>query len=93
MSRYYGIVKYPLVTEKGSMLEQYGKYIFAVDPKANKYQIREAIEAIYNVKVEKVAILAPRAKKRRYRTGKEGYKSGMKKAVVTLKEGEKIAIT
>ncbi|MFN4228149.1 MAG: 50S ribosomal protein L23 [Candidatus Ratteibacteria bacterium] len=89
----YKIVKNPIITEKATNLTRENKYIFCVDKKANKNQIKKAIEEIYKVKVEKVYIINVKEKKRRYRFYIEGYKSGYKKAIVKLKEGEKIAIT
>jgi len=89
----YKIIKHPIITEKATELNKENKYIFCVDKKANKYQIKKAIEEIYNVKVEKVFIINIKPKKRRYRFFIEGFKSGFKKAIVQLKEGEKIAIT
>ncbi|MCX7706351.1 MAG: 50S ribosomal protein L23 [bacterium] len=89
----YSIIKYPLVTEKATFLEGQNKYIFVVDRKARKSHIKMAIESIYKVTVLSVAIIKMPAKKRRYRFGQEGYTSSYKKAVVTVKEGEKIAIT
>lgn len=88
----YKIVKNPIITEKGTDLTKENKYVFCVDKRANKNQIKKAIEEIYKVKVEKVYILNVRPKKRRYRFYIEGYKSGYKKAIIKLKEGEKIAI-
>lgn len=89
----YKIVKHPIITEKSTQLAQENKYVFCVDKYANKNQIKKAIEEIYNVKVEKVYIVHIPPKRRRYRFFIEGYKSGYKKAIVKLKEGEKIAIT
>ncbi len=89
----YKIIKHPIITEKATELNKENKYVFCVDKKANKHQIKKAIEEIYNVKVEKVFVINIKPKKRRYRFFIEGYKSGYKKAIVQLKEGEKIAIT
>ncbi|MCM8772396.1 MAG: 50S ribosomal protein L23 [candidate division WOR-3 bacterium] len=89
----YKIIKHPIITEKSTLLEKENKYVFCVDSKANKNQIKKAIEEIYKVKVEKVFVINVPPKKRRYRFFIEGYKSGFKKAIVKLKEGEKIAIT
>ena len=90
----YKIVKGPKITEKSTDLtNKENKYVFCVDKKANKNQIKKAIEEIYKVKVEKVFVINVKPKKRRYRFYIEGYKSGYKKAIVKLKEGEKIAIT
>lgn len=88
----YKIVKHPLITEKATDLNRENKYVFCVDKKSNKNQIKKAIEEIYKVKVEKVFIINSKPKKRRYKLFIEGYKSGYKKAIVQLKEGEKIAI-
>jgi large subunit ribosomal protein L23 len=91
MPNTYDIVKHPLVTEKGTNLEKDRKYLFAVDKKANKHQVREAVQKIYKVTVTDVCIINVRPKKRKYKFSQEGYRAGYKKAVVTLKEGEKIA--
>ncbi len=89
----YSIIKYPLVTEKATTLGSQNKYIFVVDKKAKKTQIKMAVEQLYRVSVVCVAVIKMPAKKRRYRLSREGYKSSYKKAIITLKEGEKIAIT
>lgn len=89
----YKIIKYPLVTEKGTNLAEDGKYLFCVDKKTNRSQVKFSIESIYKVKVEKINILNTSKKKKRYRFKIEGYKPGFKKAIVTLKKGDKIAIT
>ena len=89
----YKIVKYPLVTEKGTNLSQENKYLFCVNKNANKIQVKFAIEVIYKVRVEKVNILNTPKKKRRYKFKTEGYKAGFKKAIVMLNKGDKIAIT
>lgn len=89
----YKIIKHPIITEKSTELSSQNKYVFCVDKKANKNQIKKAIEEIYKVKVEKVYVVNVKPKKRMYRFYIEGYKSGYKKAIVKLKEGEKIAIT
>jgi len=81
----------PIVTEKTTILENGGKYIFKVHPKANKIEVAKALEKIFNTKVESVNILntADKAKKR----GKTvGMVFGYKKAIVTLKKGQKIKI-
>ncbi len=88
----YDIVKTLVRTEKGTMLQPERKYLFEVDCKANKIQIKQAIEEIYDVKVQAVnTIKMPSKPKRvRYALGKT---SVWKKAIVTLKEGYKIDIT
>lgn len=85
----YQIIKKPLITEKGSILRQEDKYIFEVDMRANKIEIRKAIEKIYKVKVIKVNTLIQYGKPRRIRHVL-GRTSDFKKAMVTLKKGELI---
>ena len=78
-------------TEKGSVLMASGKYIFWVDTGANKIEIKGAIENIYKVKVSGVntVMMRGKAKRVRYAVGKT---PDWKKAIVTLKKGEKIDI-
>lgn len=83
------IVKRPIITEKSYGLMNEGKYTFEVDKKANKLEVKQACEKLFNVKVEKVNILNVRPKKRR--VGKyEGLTPSMKKAIVKLAEGQTI---
>lgn len=91
MKTSYDIIKYILRTEKGTQMLPENKYLFHVAMDANKIQIKEAVEDIYNVKVIKVNTLKSRGKWRRirYRIGKT---PDWKKAVVTLKEGDKIEV-
>lgn len=87
----YQVILKPLITEKGGLLEGYSKYFFKVAKNANKIEIKKAIENLYKVKVEKVHILSMPSKFRQ--VGKyEGRKPGFKKAIVTLKKGERIEI-
>ena len=81
-----------LRTEKGTDLLPLNKYIFLVDTKVNRLQIKEAIEQIYKVKVVKVntQIASGKLKRVRYKLGRT---SDWKKAIVTLKEGHKIEVT
>ncbi|MFA7075468.1 MAG: 50S ribosomal protein L23 [Candidatus Izemoplasmatales bacterium] len=87
----YQIVKRPIVSEKSTKLSELRKYTFEVDKKANKIQIKEAIEAIFNVKVEKVNVVNTKAKAKR--VGQHsGFTAAVTKAIVTLEEGYKIDI-
>lgn len=86
----YKLVKRLLTTEKGSFLATDNKYIFEVDKRANKIQIREAIEKIYNVKVKSVTTIRIPSKPRRLRWWQSGRTASSKKAIVTLKQGYKI---
>ena len=91
MQTCYDVVKTILRTEKGSKLEPSGKYLFEVSPRANKIQIKMAVEEIYNVKVESVNTSIAPGKRKRVRQD-FGYTADWKKAVVTLKEGQKIEV-
>ncbi len=89
-----GIIKKPIVTEKMEGLSQkLNKYAFVVDKGANKIQVREAVEAMYDVTVASVNIMnyAPKLKRRYTKSGiQDGKTSGYKKAIVTLVDGDNI---
>jgi large subunit ribosomal protein L23 len=81
----------PIITEKGTIQMELGKYVFDVLPKATKPDIRAAIESLFDVTVVKVNTLTLPRKKRR--VGKfVGYKAQYKRAIVTLKEGDSIPL-
>jgi len=88
----YSVIISAIRTEKGTRLLPLNKYLFWVDIDANKAEIRNAVKEIYKVKVEKVNTVKARGKKRRVRYV-EGKTSDWKKAIVTLKQGEKIDVT
>ena len=87
----YEVIQEPLITEKGTKEEKLRKYFFRVHPDAQKHEIRDAVEKIFNVKVSKVNVLnaSGKWKRVRYQPGKT---SDWKKAIVTLKEGQKIEL-
>jgi large subunit ribosomal protein L23 len=80
------------ITEKGTQLAGQNKYLFKVEPGANKIAIKRAVESFFKVKVIKVNTMNYGGKKRRERTLHYGRKPDWKRAVVTLKEGDKIEI-
>jgi len=85
------LIKQAWITEKATNLSGLRKYIFIIDKKANKPEVKKAIESIYGVKVESVDIINTKGKAKRL--GRSlGRTSAFKKAIVTLKEGEKIDI-
>jgi len=88
----YNIVKTLIRTEKGTVGEPTGKYLFMVGKTATKIEIKKAIEQIYKVKVATVNTLVVPGKLKRVRTI-AGKTSDWKKAVVSLKEGQKIDVT
>ena len=79
----------PTITEKSTILQESGKYTFEIAPKANKVEVKEAVEKSFNVKVEDVNICRLRGKRKRYgpRLAKQ---PDIKKAVVTLRPGDRI---
>jgi large subunit ribosomal protein L23 len=84
-------IRRPLVTEKGSLMAQDRQYLFLVENGANKPEIKKAVEKEYKVRVMGVNIVNAKAKHRR--RGRISYvKSGYKKAIVTLRKGEKLDI-
>ena len=85
------VVKAPVVTEESTIqTESHNKYIFKVDPRANKNQIRDAIEKHFNVGVVAVNTMNYRGKPRRRGRDRQGRRSNWKKAIVTLREGDAI---
>jgi large subunit ribosomal protein L23 len=96
LARAYQIIKGAHITEKATFLSGQNKYVFRVSARANKKGIKEAIEALYGVKVDRVHIVHSAPKKRRlgrYEGWRQGLKKGFKKAIVSLKEGEKIELS
>ncbi|GAA4870161.1 50S ribosomal protein L23 [Serinicoccus chungangensis] len=76
----------PVVSEKSYALLDQGKYTFLVDPRANKSEIKKAVEAIFDVKVSSVHTMNRQGKARRTRFGM-GRRKDTKRAIVTLREG------
>ncbi|MEV1008284.1 50S ribosomal protein L23 [Streptomyces sp. NPDC049881] len=81
----------PVVSEKSYALLDENKYTFIVDPRANKTQIKQAVQAVFSVKVVGVNTINRQGKRKRTRTG-YGRRAGTKRAIVTLAEGESIDI-
>ncbi|NMA05255.1 MAG: 50S ribosomal protein L23 [Acholeplasmataceae bacterium] len=90
MTKYYEIIKEPIITEQSTkMIEGSNIYTFKVDQRANKIEIKNAVEHIFKVHVLKVR--TTNVKRKFKRMGQyEGYKPAYKKAYVTIAEGEKI---
>jgi large subunit ribosomal protein L23 len=85
------IIQEPVITEKATILREGNKYAFRVDSKANKIQIRQAVEEIFSVKVESVRTVKVPSKPKRQGLY-QGRRAGWKKAYVTLKAGDSIEI-
>ena len=90
----FEIIKTVRLTEKGTRQgEIYNQYTIVADPRANKTQIRQAVQDLFKVKVTKINTLNVRGKFRRQRTTQAGQAPNWKKAIVTLKDGDKIVLT
>ncbi len=93
MNEPYDIIDTASLTEKSTLLgEKLNKYVFRVKPHANKIQIKQAIETLFQKKVLDVNTCNYAGKKKRERTQNYGRKTHWKKAIVTLKEGDKIEL-
>jgi len=79
----------PVISEKASRLQREGAYTFEVDKSANKIQIKKAVEGLYGVTVRQVRIVVIHPKRIRVRRV-EGWRTGCKKAIVTLATGQSI---
>ena len=88
------IVQKVLLTEKGTGLtEKLNQYVLQVHPSSNKIEIKRAVEDIFKVKVTRVNTMNRQGKNKRLRTMNYGKTSAWKRAVVTLKDGDKIELT
>ena len=85
-------IRNPIVTEKATILSDQNKTVFKVHEKANKKIIKKNIEKLFKVNVIKINIINKKTKMK-MRQGKKTFKSGYKKAIVTLKKGQSIDLT
>ena len=92
MSEPVNILMEALLTEKATMLNEWDQYLFKVHPSATRTQVADAVERTFGVSVTRVNVmnLKPKLKRDRTRRNRLGSKGGMKKAVVTLKQGDAI---
>ena len=89
MEKAYEIIKKPITTEKSTNLQQFNQYSFVVSKKSNVYEIKHAIETIFKVKVNKINTSILRGKGKTFK-GQYGFRKDVKKAIVTLDEGNTI---
>ena len=89
---YIDSIRYPIITEKATILSDQNKTVFKVHIKANKKTIKKNIEKIFKVNVIKINIINQKTKMK-IKQGKKSYKSGYKKAIITLKKGQSIDLT
>ena len=90
--RHYDVIVAPVITEKATMLSEHNKVVFKVAKTATKPQIKAAIEKLFDVKVKSVNTIVTEGKVKMFR-GRPGQRSDVKKAVVTLAEGNTIDVT
>jgi large subunit ribosomal protein L23 len=90
--RHYDTILAPVITEKATLLSEQNKVVFRVAEDATKDEIAAAVEALFKVNVTKVNTINVKGKTKRFR-GRIGRRSDVKKAIVTLAEGQSIDIT
>jgi large subunit ribosomal protein L23 len=90
--RHYDVIVSPVITEKATNLSEQNKVVFRVSPDATKPAIKAAVERLFDVKVVSVNTLVTKGKEKIFR-GRKGRRSDVKKAVVTLAEGQSIDVT
>lgn len=93
MKSIYSVIRSPLITEKSTRDSIFRKYIFRVDKYSNKIEIKNAVEKIYKVKVQKICSSVVKGRTKRIRGNQEGKTTSWKKAIVTLREGFDIKLT
>ena len=91
LTEHYNVLREPHLTERATDLMKENKYVFKIASDANKIQVRKAIENLYGVSVTKVNVVNIPRKRIRYGRG-FGFKTGYRKAIVTLREGERIEL-
>ncbi|MEO0328760.1 MAG: 50S ribosomal protein L23 [Pseudomonadota bacterium] len=91
-TRHYDVILSPVITEKSTMASESNQVVFNVARDASKPEIKSAVEALFNVKVKGVNTLLRKGKVKRFR-GIKGKQSDVKKAVVTLVDGDTIDVT
>ena len=87
----YRVLVKPLITEKGTLLQEQGKYVFHISPKANKILVKQAVEQAFGVKVMDVNICWVRGRQKRYGP-RISLTPDTKKAIVTLRAGDRIQL-
>ena len=91
-TEYYDVIRKPIVTEKATMASEAGAVVFEVSMDSNKPLIKEAVEALFNVKVKAVNTIVVKGKTKRFK-GQLGKRKNIKKAYVMLEEGNTIDVS
>ena len=89
---HYDVIRSPVITEKSTAASEQDKVVFTVSKTATKEEIKAAVEALFKVKVKSVNTLVRKGKNKRFR-GIPGRTSDIKRAIVTLQEGQSIDVT
>ena len=89
---HYDVIQKPVITEEATLASEHGAVVFCVARDATKAQIKEAVEAVFGVKVKAVNTTITKGKAKRFR-GRPGERSDVKKAYVTLEEGNTIDVS
>ena len=92
LNKSYQIIRKPIVTEKATKLSKFNKIVFEVAYKSNKNEIKGAVEKLFSVKVKSVNVINIKGKVKRFK-GVLGKRNDIKKAVITLEEGNTIDIS
>jgi large subunit ribosomal protein L23 len=90
--RHYDVIRNPVVTEKSTMASEHGQVVFDVAIDATKPEIKAAVEALFSVKVKSINTLVRKGKVKRFRN-QLGVRNDVKKAIVTLVDGQSIDIS
>ncbi len=88
----YDVLRRPIISEKSAKLAETGAMAFEIDPRFGKKEVANAVKAIYNVKPEKINIVNQKGKVKTFRGKAKGTQKTIKKAYITLKQGDKIEI-
>ena len=91
-AEHYDVIRKPIITEKSTMASENGAVVFEVAIDSNKPQIKQAVEALFGVKVKAVNTTITKGKTKRFR-GQLGKRSDVKKAYVTLEEGNTVDVS
>ena len=87
----YDVIRAPHITEKAQLATEHNKVVFRIAPEATKVQVKEAVTGIFGVEVLKVNVVNTRGKVKRFK-GIKGRRNDIRKAIVTLKDGQNIDI-
>ena len=91
-TKFYDLIKKPIITEKGTLLSNNSQIIFSVPMDTNKTIVKKAVEKLFGVNVKKINIIISKGKTKRFK-GKMGKRKNEKKAIISLEKGQKIDIT